>query len=340
VTAYGSVIPARRVVIEPQVSGYVIRQHPSLIPGGYVKQGDELFAIDPKLTELNLREARAEVARAEAALQEGTRKWQEGRRLASQEIIPDTELAALESARHILESDLERLRAAQDRELELLERHVIRAPFNSIVLEETVELGQRLAPGDVALTLVGTDEFWVRASVSTDKLRWVNVPSPERSGSSVDVYLDIGEGELARYHGQVIELLSDLEEVGRMARVLISVPDPLQLSHSANPHPLLLGSYVRVEIAAGELRNVLALDRSALREGNRLWIVDANNRLQIRNAKVLWRQEDRVFLEAALGPAETVVVSDLRVALPDTEVRAQPAVEASARDAAVQVIQP
>jgi RND family efflux transporter MFP subunit len=305
-----------------------------------VKEGDELFSIDPKLTELNLREARAEAARAAAALEEAKRKYEEGERLAALEIIAETELAELESNVRMQEAELERLRAAQDRELELLERHVVRAPFNGVVLDEAVELGQRLAPGDVAVTLVGTDEFWIRASVSTDRLRWVRAAAGERPGSTVKVLLDTGSGDLAEYQGQVMELLSDLEEVGRMARVLIRVPDPLRLGNSGNAQPLLLGSYVRVEIAAGELNDVLALDRSALRPGERLWVVDARGKLQIREANVVWRHDEKVYVRANIGPSESVVVSDMRVALPDMEVRAQPADEAGPVFQATQVIDP
>jgi RND family efflux transporter MFP subunit len=324
-SAYGSVVPARRVVIEPQVSGHVIRQHPGLRPGGQLKTDEELYAIDPRLTELDLAEAEADLKRVRAVLLEARRKLEEGRRLATELVIPATELAALESAVEIQKAELERLTARRDRNVELLERHIVRAPFNALVIEEAVELGQRVTPGDATVTLVGTDEFWVQAALPTDQVPWVRLPEANRPGASVQVDLDTGEGRRVTYRGEVVQLLGDLDQVGRMARVLIRVTDPLQLAESADRPPLLLGSYVRVGIDAGELHQVLAVDRAAVREGNRIWVVDANSRLQIREVTVRWREGETLLIDVVLKPNESLIVSDLRVALPDQEVKPQPA---------------
>ena len=323
VTAYGSVIPAQRVEIEPQVSGVVIRLHPEMVPGGTVRAGEELFALDPRLTELDLAVAQAEVVRAEAVLAEAERKWEEGRRLVRESVIPVTEVAALESAVRIQAAELERLRVRVAREEELLFRHVVRAPFNAVVLAETVDLGQKLDPGDRAVTLAGTDEFWVQVSLPTDQLRWIQAARGDQAGAMAEVFLDFGNDQVSRYTGEVIQLLSDLEEEGRMARALIRVVDPLESEGGRSAESLLLGSYVRVEIAAGELLNVVALDRPALREGNRIWVVDSADRLQIRDVTVRWREGEVVYIDPVFEVGERLVVSDLRVALPDMLVEAQ-----------------
>jgi RND family efflux transporter MFP subunit len=330
VNAFGSVIPARRVVVEPQVSGHIVRLNPKLIPGGHLREGEELFAIDSQLAELSVGESEAEVSRGEADLKEALRKWQEGQRLAAESVIPATELAALESAFRMSEAELERLKVRAARSLELLQRHVIRSPFNAVVVEEAIEIGQRVDPGDASVTLVGTDEFWVQVSLPTDKVPWVRLPTDSEPGASAQVLLDTGGKNLVRYDGQVIQLLSDMEEEGRMARVLVQIDDPLGLQPSSHSPPLLLGSYVRVEIDAGALNNVLVIDRPALREGNRIWIVDPENRLQIRDVNVRWRDETTVTIDADLAPGEQLIVSDLRVALPDMAVKPQPVQEQTA----------
>jgi len=329
VTAYGSVIPARRVVIEPQVSGHVIRLHQALVPGGYVQKDTELYAIDSKLIELELQENQAELERAEAQLKEDRRKLDEGQRLAFGALIPATELAALESTVSVQEAELERLNARLARSQELLKRHVVRSPFNAIVLEEAVEIGQRVSPGDATVTLVGTDEFWVQTSLPTDQLQCVRLPSTDRPGASATVFLDSENVQSAPFSGEVIQRLGDLTEAGRMARILIRIKDPLQLSETGQNPPLLLGSYVRVDIDAGELRNVLVLDRAALRENDRIWIVDGQNRLHIRKVDVRWRKDETVYVNNVLQPGEVVVVSQLRVALPGMEVRPQQVTESA-----------
>ena len=87
--------------------------------------------------------------------------------------------------------------------------------------------------------------------------------------------------------------------------------------------PLLLGSYVRVAIDAGELDGVLEVDRTALREGGTLWLMDKEDALVIRPAEVRWRQGETVLLGNSLQPGESIIVSDLRVALPGMRLQRQ-----------------
>ena len=325
VTAQGTVVPAHRVTIKPQVTGNVIRMNSQLVPGGILQAGDELFAIDSTLTVLDLRENAAEELSARANFNEADRKWNEGRKLAAEKVIADTELAALESTVRIREAELERILARRSRNEELLNRHVVTAPFNAVVLDESVELGQRVSPGDNAVTLVGTDEFRVRASLPVDQLKWISLPKAGHPGAPVRVIVDTGEKEGTVFQGKVTQLQGDLEETGRMAKILINVQDPMRRESAAGELPLLLGSYVRVEIDAGTLTNVVAIDRTTLRDNNRIWIVDVNGRLQIREVNVRWRKDETIYIDPVMSRGESMIISQLRAALPGMEVQAQPA---------------
>lgn len=324
ITAYGSVIPARRVVMKSQVSGQILRQHPELIPGGFVREGDELFELDSRLVELSVAESTAAVTRARALLKEAQRKRTEAQRLAQEKVIPNTELLAVESEVEIQSAELQRLEAMLARNEELLRRHVLKAPFNAMVLEEAVEIGQRLDPGFDAVTLVGADEFWVRVALTTEQLHWVQWPTDGRPGAQAEVFLELGDEQVEQRAGQVVRLLSDIEREGRMARVLVSVKDPMGAGGPSAESPLLIGSYVRVEIDAGELEDVLAVQREALREGDQVWICDAKSELQIREVSVQWRQDETVYLNNVLETGDSIIVSPLRSALPGMKLDPQP----------------
>lgn len=323
VTADGIVIPARRAVLNAEVTGTVVWQHPALVPGGLLNEGEVLFRVDPTLAELTLRESAANLARIETSLREAERRLAEARALARERLIPDSELAALEAATHLEAADRSRAQATRDRSEELLARHAVRVPFNAVVQEESVEIGQRVDPGFAAATLVGTDAFWVQVALPLDRLPWVRLPSEGRPGAEAQVHLDLGEGQQAAYQGEVVQLLGDLEEAGRMTRVLIRIDDPLGRGAGVTRLPLLLGSYVRVAIDAGELDGVLAVDRTALREGGTLWLMDKGDALVIRPADVRWRQGETVLLGNSLQPGESIIVSDLRVALPGMRLQRQ-----------------
>lgn len=324
VDASGTVVASRKVVIEPEVNGPVIRQHAHLSPGGRINAGEELLAIDPTLAKLDLEEAQAAVARSEAELKESTRKRDEALRLTSETLLSRTELAALEADLETEVADLRRLRAVEERAEELLRRHRIVAPFNALVLEEAVEVGQRVDSGFSAATLVGTDEFWVQAALPIDQLRLVRLPVGDEPGSSADVYLETGDGMRAHRHGRVVRLLGDMERTGRLARVLIHIEDPLSLKAGGPSTPFLLGSYVQIKIDAGRLKDVLAIDRSALRDGNRIWVVDGKGELQIKDAEVVRQENETVFIKNVIATGESLIVSPLKVALPGMKVKAQP----------------
>jgi RND family efflux transporter MFP subunit len=324
VDASGSVIASRRVVIEPEVVGPVIRQHVSLNPGGLINEGEELLAIDPTLAGLTLEEAKAAVARSEAELKESTRKRDEAQRLTSQTLLSKTELAALEADLETEVADLRRLKAVEERGEELLRRHRIVAPFNALVLEEAVEVGQRVDSGFAAATLVGTDEFWVQVVLPIDQLKLVRLPSGDEPGARADVYLETGAGKRAHRPGRVVRLLGDMERTGRLARVLVRIDDPLGLKADGPATPFLLGSYVHVKIDAGSLEGVLSINRSALRDGNRIWVVDEKGELQIKDVEIVRQENETVFIKNVIAAGEALIVSPLKVALPGMKVKAQP----------------
>lgn len=324
VTAFGSVIPAREVVIEPQVEGRILSQHDELVLGGRLQKGEKLFQIDPADYELALaeRESDLQEAQFELEVEKGRRNVAEREWEQLKNDLPGAEvnqaLVLRKPHQERIEAMVEKAENAISKARLDLERTTVEAPFNGMVTEESVEVGQLVREGSRICKLVGSDEFWVQATLPVNQLRWVRLPEGDRPGSAARVILDSGEGRSVIREGRVVRLLSDLEETGRMARVVVSVPDPLSLKSDEGPAaaPLLLGSYVRVEIEAGRLQNVISIPREALRRDDRIWVVDEKNQLQIRETEVLWTDRDHYLVANSLKPGERLIVSSLQSALP------------------------
>jgi RND family efflux transporter MFP subunit len=338
VSAQGPVVPARRVTIVPQVSGRVVEHHEALMPGGFVREGEELVRVDPADYQLALteKEAAAEQAIFEQQVESGrqvvaSREWKllEGV-LGENEVnralvLREPHLRRTEALLRMATNEIARARFD-------LSRTSIKAPFNAIVVEENVEAGQVVDAGTSICTLAGTDEFWVQATLPIDKLRWIRLPAPGREGAAATVLLDTGNGQPLAWEGQVVRLLSDLEPTGRMARVLVRVKDPLGLKEPGEKVPLLLGSFVQVQIDAGSLEDVLVIPRAALREGNQIWVVDSSNELQIRPAEILWTRGDEVLIANVVKPGEQLVRSELKAPLPGMKVNPQPLIVPSSAE--------
>jgi hypothetical protein len=176
-----------------------------------------------------------------------------------------------------------------------------------------VELGSQVHACIALASLVGTDQYRVEASVPLDELRWIQIPGYNaETGSPARVYHDSAWGAGAFREGRVQRLRADLEPQGRMARLLIGVRDPLHLEvEPAQAHPLILDSYVRLEIEGRTLPDVIEVPRTALRDGNRVWIMGPENALLIRELEPAWSGDGKVYVSEGLSDGDLLVTSDL-----------------------------
>lgn len=325
IDAMGSVVPARELTLKARVVGQVKAVHPEFGAGGIVERGERVVQIDPQDFRLALARQESQLADAryklklEMGYQEvAQREWgliNQGAPASAE----DEELALRKPHLAKARSDL----AAAEAELEQarlnLARTEITAPFNAVVRSTQVEVGSQVSTQDALAELVGTDEYWIQVSLPVDRLRWIHIP---------DSRSEIGAPATVHYRGtqrtgQVIRLLSDLETQGRMARILVSVEDPLgHADPSPDRPPLLIGEYVRVEIQGQALRDVYRIPRTALRDGDTIWVAGADDTLQIKPVDTVWQDDRYVLIADSLDPGDRLIVSDL--ATPVAGMRVDP----------------
>ena len=108
----------------------------------------------------------------------------------------------------------------------------------------------------------------MRAAVPVDHLQWVRLPDENGGGASrATIRQELGTGSQGEWCGTIVQWLSDLEPQGRMARMLISVPDPLHLDASnGRSLPLLIDAYVNVAIEGREVSLAGRPDRQCHRK--------------------------------------------------------------------------
>jgi len=327
VHAFGTVQPAREVVLYPRVAGEVIEINPGLIPGGRFNEGEVLVRIEPRDFELAVRERETDVAAAKAslALEMGQQAVARREYELLGEGIPD-ENRALVLRQPQLEQAKARLEAAEAA-LSLarlnLERTAVRAPFNATIRARNANVGMQVATATALATLTGSDEYWIELTVPMDQLRWIRIPrSADEPGSRVRVISSSSFNGGAGREGEVLRLLPDLEPEGRLARLLVSVQDPLAMcSEQAGRPALILGDYVRAEVEGVGLPQAAALDRRLLRDGDRVWLMTPEKRLEIRPVTVAYRGLETVLVTAGLTNGEKVVTTDLPVAVDGMALR-------------------
>ncbi len=315
IEAMGTVRPAQDIVLSPRVSGRVLQRGEGFTPGGYVQEGDTLLQIDPSDYRNTLQQRRSEMRQAEADL-----KIEMGRQDVAQQdyqLLGDTLSGAnealvlrepqLNSARSAVES----ARAAVDQAELDLQRTTITAPFDAHILRRSVNVGSQVAPGDELGRLVGLDTYWVEATVPVPKLRWLRVPGDGRRGTPVRIRDRTAWADSTYRTGYVHRLMGALEDQTRLARVLISVPDP----HARNPGDpdqprLMIGSYVEAQIQAETLEDVVQLNRDYLRDGETVWVMQ-NQQLDIRDVRVVFRDPTYAYIDEGLAEGDSVITTNL-----------------------------
>lgn len=338
-SAQGSVSAAERVVLQPQVAGSVTWVSDKLVTGGLVTKGEPLVRIDRRDYEIVLDQRRATVSQAKAQLsiEEGQqrvaqREWELFKDRAEQGDV-DASLALRAPQRQIAEVNLQAAQAGELKAKLDLDRTTIRAPFNAYVQAESVEIGQTVSAQSQLATLVGTDAYWVQVSVPVDKLGFVAVPGVNATeGAPATVHQQHGAVRVQR-QGRVLRLLPEVDPVGRMARVLVEILDPMNLAapESDRGVPLMMGAVVTVDITGREEASVAVVPRSAVHNGDSIW-VHSDGTLDIRTIESVWGDEETVWISSGIQPGESYVISRIATPIQGMKLRteaAKPAVAAA-----------
>lgn len=350
VIAQGTVIPARSVTIQPQVTGTILKVNPSLKPGGILRAGEPMVTIDPADFKLAVaqRETELNEARAQMALEQGRQTIAEDEwKVFKEEFGADVQKPDLALRKPQLASaraKVERAEAALQQAQLQLERTQINAPFHALVVEESAAEGQFVQPQQSIAQLVGADRFWVRASVPPDKIPFIDIPfNDNEKGSPAQVILDLGLEEV-RFEGYVSRLEGRVDEQSRMAQLIITIPEPLgafaqdpaqeESGLSSQKFPLLLNAYVDVVIQGAQSIEVFAVPRSALHEGNKVYVYEdgkSNGELRIRTLDIVWERQDEVLARAGLQEGDRLITSSIPAPVEGMRLRLAAAAEAPSK---------
>lgn len=321
IQAMGTVIPARKITLRSQASGRIESVHSEFIDGGLFKLGDVLLQIEKTDYKLALKMAETNIDAAMARNETARDNLKRSASLLPRRVISKQKHDIDKSMYKEAVAGLESQKASLARAELNLERTDIKAPFNGVIQSKKVDVGAVVSTQDQLADLVSTDEYHIRAAVPVDRLDWISIPRKnDEIGSNVRVFY--GSGHERR--GRVIKLLSDLEAAGQMARLIVAVSDPFNIKNPDDPAPpLLINQFVRLEIEGEKIEAVYRISRDALRDDSTVWIADENDRLVIRNVKVVWRAPNAVYLIDGLKSGERLIVSNLAAPVAGMAIRVE-----------------
>lgn len=325
VTTQGTVSPRTESDLIPEVDGRVITMSPALVSGGFFTKGDVLLEIDPLDYEVALEQARANLARAESDLNNENKNHVRQMDLIDRGAISDAEIDNSENRVAIAEAVLREATARLARAERDLSRTRVIAPYNGRVRSERVDLGQFVRRGEAIGTLYAVDYAEVRLPIPNIDLGFLDLPLNVAGNELTNIVPVKLRTEFAgvqqSWDGRIVRTEGELDPATRMVQVVASVANPYD--QASNRAPLAVGLFVEAEILGREVDNVSVLPRSALREDNRVLLVDNNDQLVFREVRVLRRADDKVYIGSGLSRGDRICISPLQSSTEGMQVRVE-----------------
>lgn len=307
VYAQGSVQPKNRTVLSAQVGGKVVRLSDNFVEGGFFNKGDVLVEVESDDYKTDLLLAEAELARAQAALEEEIARG----RVAEQEwrSVNNTPAPELGLRKPQLAREQANLQAAEAQLLRAkrnLERTKIRAPYDGLVKKRNVNIGQVITVAGQLGEIFATDVAEVRLPLTDNDIAFIG--DIEQRQPSVVLQARVA-GETRFWQGAMVRNEAVLDESRRVIFGVVQVLDPYNRKQNTHQIPLRFGRFVKAEITGIEVDNVVKLPREVGRLDGTVLTVDAESSLHINEVGVVRSDETYLYISSGLPATHQVVLS-------------------------------
>jgi len=326
VSTQGEVRPKIEIDLIPQVSGRIVAISGSFAEGAKFGPGTTLIKIDDTDYKLAVIRAEAGVAGAQVALERELANarikeehWLDKRNSGEPTPYALNKLQVIE-ARAILraaEADLKEAHLNVD-------RTEISAPFDGRVREKSVGIGQYVTAGTHLGRVFSTATVEIRLPLTDAQLAELNLPmgfmADDFNAPEVQFKAMVGRHEHI-WTGHIVRINASVDQQTRLIYAIAEVEDPYGAG-ADDGAPIAVGMFVSAEIAGVTSQSALVLPRMALRNADKVYVINDENRLEIRTVKVLSTSQDIVLVTHGVEPGDRVVTSTIPAAVDGMEVRA------------------
>lgn len=115
---------------------------------------------------------------------------------------------------------------------------------------------------------------------------------------------------------------SVIDERSRVLYAVARIDDPYRRrADSAHPHVLSFGTFVEAQLPASIGHSVVAVPRLALRSSNQLMLVDAEDRLRLRDVHIVRSDAEFAYVDGGIAEGDRIIVSSLPAPVEGMAVR-------------------
>ena len=249
---------------------------------------------------------------------------EERKALAQRQAVQSLEsaLSLIPSERKSAEATLAAKRATLASAKLDLAKTVISAPFDCRLGPVSIEAGQFLGAGQALFEAHGIGTIEVEAQVALHHMRRLL----RQPGEPPDMRLDMDALRKAFSIEAIVRFQSgdfQAEWLGRFARIreardartrtvgaVVAVDRPYERAVLGKKPPPLPGTFCEVELRGKPRPAQVIVPRTALCNGDSVYVVGTDNRLARRQVAVAFAQSGFVVVESGLQAGETVVVTE------------------------------
>ncbi|MBA1146890.1 efflux transporter periplasmic adaptor subunit [Ectothiorhodospiraceae bacterium WFHF3C12] len=227
-----------------------------------------------------------------------------------------TTLAARPAERRRLVAELERDRAQLRQARRDVDRTVIRAPYDLRIAAAPAEADQYAGKGETLLRGDGVAVAEVIAQVPVSAFRNVLkgvvagslLPgsTPDLDPLSARITLVSG-GDAVHWDARVARVTGSIDPQTRTVGVVAAVDRPYANADPPARPPLAKNMYVRVEVRGIPQPDALVVPRASV-QGGRVYVANDQDRLEIRDVEIAYRQQDFVVVADGLKAGERVLL--------------------------------
>jgi membrane fusion protein, multidrug efflux system len=275
--------------------------------GDMVAKDQTVAAIDPTVLELAVRSARADLSKAQAALENASATEERKRILIKSEATSKQTLDDAEQVRAGAQASTARAQANLTKAIEQLGYAQLKADFAGVVTAVRADVGQVVSPGQAVVTVARPDVREAVIDIGED------FPVPLTVGLRFTISLQLLPA--IQVQGQIREVAPQADQVTRMRRVRIALNDP--------PESFRLGSTITARLINSE-SSVLQVPASAvLRDGagNFVWVVDPASSTVSLHKVNLSEDEGGAQLTGGVASGARVVTAGIHSLKPGQHVR-------------------
>ena len=233
-------------------------------------------------------------------------------------------LNAFSSRRDSIKAQVERAKEQVKGQTTTLGRTEITMPFDARIGDVLVEEGEYVTLGTYLFESLATTRIEVNAQLPVQQMRTLvstGLLNNSSASQSADLSLIlkklklsatvslVGGSSEAIWNAELLRFSESIDPIRRTLGVVVAVDNPYQKVIPGKRPPLIKGMYTAVDLYAPEYAAIV-IPRSALHEG-RVYLANADQRLEIRPVNVLFQQGNLLVIEAGLKAGDQLIINDL-----------------------------